>query len=1101
MSDRIATYSFLPWLRQGVANHMTPGATAGGRAQVSVALKLHGDAAPGGADADVDEHRDIALYGPGDVVGVEARAVFRTEPRNWTTNFEPNYLAAIDFYDEDMPWRYTPVVPDLGGRLQPWLALVVLEEREPAPGQNPEFTEGTEGRDKPLPYIDIADSTLLPPADQLWAWAHVHVNRSLAASDAEFVSTDVSAITSRLQSVLDENPDLAYARLLCPRKLEPNKAYHAFLIPSFESGRRAGLGLDPFSDPALPAVTTSAWADYPNRPDPTRYPVYYRFYFRTGGEGDFESLARLLKPSLPDHRLGRRDIDVQKPGLQVRGVQAGRPDLGGVLKLGGALRIPAEDFTDPAELAEVRKYEEWATPYPQPIQTDLAKIVNLADDYAALAAADANRAAGIVDPGDPAEGDPDPVITPPLYGTWHALTKRLLTERDGTDAAHRDNWVHELNLDPRFRAAAGLGTRVIQDQQEKLMNAAWEQIGAVLEANQKIRRGHLAIAASTMWYERSLRPLLASNLQRAMMVVAPLQKRIVFEGTTVHQQLKESRLQPALTSPALRRIIRPRARLVEKLPFTDRRPLGQLLERANQGAVSAAPPKVAPAGAETLDKVASAVVAAPDSGSSRSDGILNRLLELPFLLLLLLFPFALIVLILWYWLRYRDEQLGKTKAAAIIRTPAEDPSTIDRIPPSDFVISDIGSGATPKRTVTDSVEAQRYKDALRTHATLFRTSAQASAVPPKRSLNLPRMYEAVVASVEPARTVTRRTMAGIALPARVSAEMPSDFVEAMAYPEIDLPMYEPLKDLSTELLLPNINFVAQNSVTLLETNQKFIEAYMVGLNHEFARELLWREYPTDQRGSYFRQFWDVNNHLNTEDLDAADLREQLRDITRLDHWDKASALGTHNNRPTDGGGAAVVLVIRGELLKRYPTAVIYAHRARWQLTGGVIDRSLPRVLEPIDPSEEAAPPRTKVRTPLYDAKVDPDVYFFGFDLTIEEARGGDPADDPGWYFVIKERPGEPRFGLDLDASPSLGCWNDLSWGNVDVSGGGPFVQIPGATTPALVDPGGADPAKRTQFLEDSRISWSSTMSSADLAYVFFQVPVLVAIHASELLPH
>ncbi|MGO9999039.1 MAG: hypothetical protein ACLPKW_15045, partial [Acetobacteraceae bacterium] len=24
-----------------------------------------------------------------------------------------------------------------------------------------------------------------------------------------------------------------------------------------------------------------------------------------------------------------------------------------------------------------------------------------------------------------------------------------------------------------------------------------------------------------------------------------------------------------------------------------------------------------------------------------------------------------------------------------------------------------------------------------------------------------------------------------------------------------------------------------------------------------ARKLLWREYPTDQRGSYFRQFWSV----------------------------------------------------------------------------------------------------------------------------------------------------------------------------------------------------------------------------------------------------
>ena len=40
------------------------------------------------------------------------------------------------------------------------------------------------------------------------------------------------------------------------------------------------------------------------------------------------------------------------------------------------------------------------------------------------------------------------------------------------------------------------------------------------------------------------------------------------------------------------------------------------------------------------------------------------------------------------------------------------------------------------------------------------------------------------------------------------------------------------------------------------TNPPFIEAYMVGLNHEFARELLWREYPTDQRGPPFRQFWE-----------------------------------------------------------------------------------------------------------------------------------------------------------------------------------------------------------------------------------------------------
>ena len=41
-------------------------------------------------------------------------------------------------------------------------------------------------------------------------------------------------------------------------------------------------------------------------------------------------------------------------------------------------------------------------------------------------------------------------------------------------------------------------------------------------------------------------------------------------------------------------------------------------------------------------------------------------------------------------------------------------------------------------------------------------------------------------------------------------------------------------------------------------NERFIEAYLAGAQSRVLRELLWREYPTDQRGSYFRQFWDVS---------------------------------------------------------------------------------------------------------------------------------------------------------------------------------------------------------------------------------------------------
>src|SRR4029077_15909023 len=127
--------------------------------------------------------------------------------------------------------------------------------------------------------------------------------------------------------------------------------------------------------------------------------------------------------------------------------------------------------------------------------------------------------------------------------------------------------------------------------------------------------------------------------------------------------------------------------------------------------------------------------------------------------------------------------------------------------------------------------------------------------------------------------------------------------------------YGPLKDISIELFLPSINRIAPNSVTLIETNQAFIESYMVGLNHEFARKLLWRGYPTDQRGSYFRQFWDVRGFIDSEGLSEDPLKEQLYDIPEPHRWAPASKLGEHNNRQPPGQqpAAQAVLVIRGEL--------------------------------------------------------------------------------------------------------------------------------------------------------------------------------------------
>ena len=52
--------------------------------------------------------------------------IVRTEPLNWITNFEPNYLAFLEFYDEDFAWRYTPAAPN-GVKLRPGCLLLVAE--------------------------------------------------------------------------------------------------------------------------------------------------------------------------------------------------------------------------------------------------------------------------------------------------------------------------------------------------------------------------------------------------------------------------------------------------------------------------------------------------------------------------------------------------------------------------------------------------------------------------------------------------------------------------------------------------------------------------------------------------------------------------------------------------------------------------------------------------------------------------------------------------------------------------------------------------------------------------------------------------------------
>ena len=420
---------------------------------------------------------------------------------------------------------------------------------------------------------------MFPPADQLWAWAHVHVNADLIRSDGVVTLSRRGhrRLPARGRDRAERRPGLLPGPL--PAGSRPGDRLPR--VPDAQLRERAarrarprpGRGGPTAPNPARFA-TQSAWETYTDRPVGGVYPYYTRWCFRTGSVGDFEYLVRLLQPRPPDSRLGRRDMDVQRPGSDLTGIEI--PALDGVLRLGGALQVPAEALTDEQE-AEATAYEEWDTPFPHPFQTDLAAFVNLADDYQR-------------------SGDPDPLITPPLYGRWHALSERILDDADGDPLAPTDNWLHEVNLDPRFRVAAGFGTQVLEKNQEAYMDAAWGQVGDVLAANRRIRLATVAQAATTVWWSTHLKPLRDLSAERSLMVTAPMHRRVVSQGIVVRHQFAVSTVPTALLSPAVRRVLRPRDHVAGRLGFGT--PVGpeNLIDRVNDGEVSAAPPRVTPPG-------------------------------------------------------------------------------------------------------------------------------------------------------------------------------------------------------------------------------------------------------------------------------------------------------------------------------------------------------------------------------------------------------------------------------------------------------------------------------------------------------------------------
>jgi hypothetical protein len=1076
MTD-LAHYYFIPALREGLAAYLDTPATAE-RAQVRAVLT---PSANGNAQ-DVIE-KLLWLYGPGDVVGFDESVVTRTDPRQDTWDYEPNYLPLCEFSESDLPWRFTPDVfatHSGSSYVMPWLSLIVLAEGEfDGFGERLREEDDEHKTGLPIRWVEGAHVDKLPDLAYAWMWAHVHVT-SEDGKNKDALRDIVSG---------DDVTKHVVSRLVCPRRLASNTKYSALVVPTFKIAQVAAGLITP---PATPQrALDPAWTSADSK---VNLPYYYRWDFACGIEGDFESLVKALQPRALEH-LGQRPIDCAAVGYRLPPC-IGEVDGPHVLQLEGALMSP--------DLSPGQWTADNMPPEVSTFRQALADRVNLP----------ANLVARV---GDGAI-DVTPVVVPPVYGRWHSGQSTV-------SSAATTPWRDDVNLDVRQRAAAGLGALVVQKEQESLMAAVWDQLGQIELANQTMRNGLLGLKASTGVFGR----MGALSLPAFLWVASPVFPRIRVTSPataapmSLAHVLDASPIPTAAFDPAFRRVLRRRGGIRKQQTVAPPPSPGwDLLSRFNNRDVSAAgawpkPPGM-PSICDVTDAAISAVYRHRESARAARGAylVLGKVVyaqsghavdrvrvevwdkDLFFSDLVgsaitdnagaFSIEFDQSYFREWFLDRkpdlmfkvFRGEQrirvlrpgVMKDVHAGTTRVQVEIENEAGGAPPPqsaqgriyDFCEAGITKEDILKATASQTEWPQLHRDAAASIATAL---DEWLTVPPVQdaavAVDLRAIRTAVLAAINPDVTIPARLAKRQHLGSGTHQRAPLERIESDV--EFPQPMYEPLAAISQDLILPGVQTVPPNTVSILQTNRRFLESYMLGLNDALSGEVLWRGAPVYLWTTYFRQFWDVRGLLNP---DAAP-PEESKDIRRLAAWAAASQLGSHDPRPSSGGERAVVLV-RGDLLKRYRDTLLY-------LVPSQVD-GRPAL------DEYGCHGDADHVWPILSGTLPPDLSFFGFNLTPSDLCAG-----AGYFLVLEQRLGQPRFGFDIlpdgQPLPALDTtgpwWYDLTWAHLAGVGEGDYINGRTPSSTGLLTPRWAD-------------------SSATIANISLQRPVRVAIHARQMLP-
>lgn len=597
-------------------------------------------------------------------------------------------------------------------------------------------------------------------------------------------------------------------------------------------------GLPPLADclaVVVPLFTADGTPRWRGGRAAVELPVLHAWRFRTNDDGTFEDLAVRLHGVAPPDGLGTATVRADPGGLGAR-----------VAVAHGAL-APRATTTSP--------------PWDDPAVRDRVDVLL----------------------GVEARAEEAPTWGPPSPGrTWH------------DDPAHTTAWGADVGLDPRHRAAAGLGARAGVDWQERILRAA------------AARTGQAHLAASLL---RDLATGVALSRRLASRRPAAPARVVAFHGASLgrvrharggtaldHLGGGTSPIGAALVSAAAARLLRPGGSVARA--SSDPRGVGdpgRVLTAANRCPPGPPPPLGAPD--EPVDE--------PVSPGLATELLLghDRAVD----------PEALATLL-------RDDEWRR-----IVGTSRDDPR----------------GGERGERALEPACAPIDLDRAARDLAQLFDPSGAA--------------VERVLGRITPR-------------PAR--HDVPLEVA-----PDLDLPAWTWLRDHEPGWLLPGAARIPADAVVAVRSNPQFVAAFLLGLSEQAAAELRWRGVPLSAGSMPLRTFWQ-----GLRDDDDTRPRVDLRPATE---WADDSPLGDPGHAAPGGIASHLVVVLRSELLRRYPSTVVYlAPAIRIAGRQAQVDLSSPR-------------------RPLMVGRIEEDLWFLGFAVAPTGVRD--------WFVVLEEPLLGPRF--------------------------------------------------------------------------------------------